>query len=129
MRWGGLGRWGLLAGELDVNFSWLGLNWCVYCVPSLLLASDGILIVCLDWALIIICVCVCVCKICISRGKERCFLWACLSMIAVAPLFSLIGPFFLFSFLLLFLRALSWFAVGCYYYCIKKYDQSRRYFR
>ncbi|KAJ8422598.1 hypothetical protein Cgig2_022660 [Carnegiea gigantea] len=25
--------------------------------------------------------------------------------------------------------ALSWFAVGCYYYCIKKYDQSRRYFR
>lgn len=26
-------------------------------------------------------------------------------------------------------RALSWFAVGCYYYCIKKYDQSRRYFR
>ncbi|KAL6538302.1 Cell division cycle protein 16 [Orobanche gracilis] len=25
-------------------------------------------------------------------------------------------------------RALSWFAVGCYYYCIKKYDQSRRYF-
>ncbi|KAH1127213.1 hypothetical protein GLYMA_06G228700v4 [Glycine max] len=24
--------------------------------------------------------------------------------------------------------ALSWFAVGCYYYCIKKYDQSRRYF-
>lgn len=27
------------------------------------------------------------------------------------------------------LRALSWFAVGCYYYCIKKYDQSRRYFR
>lgn len=28
-----------------------------------------------------------------------------------------------------FFRALSWFAVGCYYYCIKKYDQSRRYFR
>lgn len=25
-------------------------------------------------------------------------------------------------------RALSWFAVGCYYYCIKKYDQSHRYF-
>ncbi|XP_058100856.1 anaphase-promoting complex subunit 6 isoform X2 [Magnolia sinica] len=25
-------------------------------------------------------------------------------------------------------RALSWFAVGCYYYCIKKYDQSRRHF-
>nr|ACT78471.1 anaphase promoting complex/cyclosome subunit [Oryza sativa Indica Group] len=25
-------------------------------------------------------------------------------------------------------RALSWFAVGCYYYCIKKYDQARRYF-
>ncbi|KAF5478545.1 hypothetical protein F2P56_005095 [Juglans regia] len=25
-------------------------------------------------------------------------------------------------------KALSWFAVGCYYYCIKKYDQSRRYF-
>ncbi|CAL1408150.1 unnamed protein product [Linum trigynum] len=25
-------------------------------------------------------------------------------------------------------RALSWFAVGCYYYCIKKYEQSRRYF-
>ncbi|KAF3777011.1 Anaphase-promoting complex subunit 6 [Nymphaea thermarum] len=24
--------------------------------------------------------------------------------------------------------ALSWFAVGCYYYCIKKFDQSRRYF-
>ncbi|KAL2943636.1 Anaphase-promoting complex subunit 6 [Bienertia sinuspersici] len=24
---------------------------------------------------------------------------------------------------------LSWFAVGCYYYCIRKYDQSRRYFR
>ncbi|KRH26164.1 hypothetical protein GLYMA_12G156300v4 [Glycine max] len=24
--------------------------------------------------------------------------------------------------------ALSWFAVGCYYYSIKKYDQSRRYF-
>ncbi|KAL8141301.1 hypothetical protein V2J09_007322 [Rumex salicifolius] len=23
-------------------------------------------------------------------------------------------------------KALSWFAVGCYYYCIKKYDQSRR---
>ncbi|KAF5204619.1 Cell division cycle 16-like protein [Thalictrum thalictroides] len=26
------------------------------------------------------------------------------------------------------LRALSWFAVGCYYYCIKKYDQSRRFY-
>ncbi|XP_065627398.1 anaphase-promoting complex subunit 6 isoform X3 [Quercus suber] len=26
-------------------------------------------------------------------------------------------------------KALSWFAVGCYYYCIKKYDQSHRYFR
>ncbi|KAF9666702.1 hypothetical protein SADUNF_Sadunf16G0256300 [Salix dunnii] len=26
-------------------------------------------------------------------------------------------------------KALSWFAVGCYYYCIKKYDQSRCYFR
>ncbi|KAJ6301629.1 hypothetical protein OIU77_015855 [Salix suchowensis] len=25
-------------------------------------------------------------------------------------------------------KALSWFAVGCYYYCIKKYDQSRCYF-
>ncbi|KAA8526750.1 hypothetical protein F0562_009021 [Nyssa sinensis] len=25
-------------------------------------------------------------------------------------------------------KALSWFAVGCYYYCINKYDQSRRYF-
>ncbi|KAE8680101.1 Anaphase-promoting complex subunit 6 [Hibiscus syriacus] len=25
-------------------------------------------------------------------------------------------------------KALSWFAVGCYYYCIKKHDQSRRYF-
>ncbi|GAB2278042.1 Cell division cycle protein 16 [Dionaea muscipula] len=25
-------------------------------------------------------------------------------------------------------KALSWFAVGCYYYCIKKYDQSRLYF-
>ncbi|XP_042494748.1 anaphase-promoting complex subunit 6 [Macadamia integrifolia] len=25
-------------------------------------------------------------------------------------------------------KALSWFAVGCYYYCIKKYDQSRHYF-
>ncbi|XP_050368000.1 anaphase-promoting complex subunit 6 [Argentina anserina] len=25
-------------------------------------------------------------------------------------------------------KALSWFSVGCYYYCIKKYDQSRRYF-
>nr|KAJ0197835.1 hypothetical protein LSAT_V11C700382240 [Lactuca sativa] len=25
-------------------------------------------------------------------------------------------------------KAISWFAVGCYYYCIKKYDQSRRYF-
>ncbi|KAL5738262.1 hypothetical protein ACOSP7_031023 [Xanthoceras sorbifolium] len=25
-------------------------------------------------------------------------------------------------------KALSWFAVGCYYYCIKKNDQSRRYF-
>ncbi|XP_072974279.1 anaphase-promoting complex subunit 6 [Typha angustifolia] len=25
-------------------------------------------------------------------------------------------------------KALSWFAVGCYYYCIKKYDQARRYF-
>ncbi|KAL9679328.1 hypothetical protein QQ045_017186 [Rhodiola kirilowii] len=25
-------------------------------------------------------------------------------------------------------KALSWFAVGCYYYCIRKYDQSRRYF-
>ncbi|XP_074311173.1 anaphase-promoting complex subunit 6 [Silene latifolia] len=25
-------------------------------------------------------------------------------------------------------KALSWFAVGCYYFCIKKYDQSRRYF-
>lgn len=25
-------------------------------------------------------------------------------------------------------KASSWFAVGCYYYCIKKYDQSRRYF-
>ncbi|KAJ7948759.1 anaphase-promoting complex subunit 6 [Quillaja saponaria] len=25
-------------------------------------------------------------------------------------------------------KPLSWFAVGCYYYCIKKYDQSRRYF-
>ncbi|CAA7402376.1 unnamed protein product [Spirodela intermedia] len=25
-------------------------------------------------------------------------------------------------------RALSWFAVGCYYQCIKKYDQARRYF-
>uniref|UniRef100_A0ACD5TVM6 Uncharacterized protein n=1 Tax=Avena sativa TaxID=4498 RepID=A0ACD5TVM6_AVESA len=25
-------------------------------------------------------------------------------------------------------RAISWFAVGCYYYCIKKYDQARRYF-
>jgi len=26
-------------------------------------------------------------------------------------------------------RALSWFAVGCYYYCIKKYAEARRYFR
>ncbi|XP_078431179.1 anaphase promoting complex 6 isoform X2 [Wolffia australiana] len=25
-------------------------------------------------------------------------------------------------------RALSWFAIGCYYQCIKKYDQARRYF-
>jgi len=25
-------------------------------------------------------------------------------------------------------KAISWFAVGCYYYCIKKYDQARRYF-
>ncbi|PNT77785.1 hypothetical protein BRADI_1g68757v3 [Brachypodium distachyon] len=25
-------------------------------------------------------------------------------------------------------KALSWFAVGCYYYCIMKYDQARRYF-
>ncbi|XP_061997154.1 anaphase-promoting complex subunit 6-like [Rosa rugosa] len=25
-------------------------------------------------------------------------------------------------------KALSWFSVGCYYYCIKKYDQSCRYF-
>ncbi|KAK7257149.1 hypothetical protein RIF29_30915 [Crotalaria pallida] len=25
-------------------------------------------------------------------------------------------------------KALSWFAVGCYYYCIEKYEQSRRYF-
>ncbi|EYU26316.1 hypothetical protein MIMGU_mgv1a004647mg [Erythranthe guttata] len=25
-------------------------------------------------------------------------------------------------------KALSWFAVGCYYFCTKKYDQSRRYF-
>ncbi|KAF9621856.1 hypothetical protein IFM89_028444 [Coptis chinensis] len=25
-------------------------------------------------------------------------------------------------------RALSWFAVGCYYYCIKKYGESRRFF-
>ncbi|XP_019187177.1 PREDICTED: anaphase-promoting complex subunit 6 [Ipomoea nil] len=25
-------------------------------------------------------------------------------------------------------QALSWFAVGCYYYCIKKYEQARRYF-
>ncbi|KMT13303.1 hypothetical protein BVRB_4g085610 [Beta vulgaris subsp. vulgaris] len=25
-------------------------------------------------------------------------------------------------------KPLSWFAVGCYYYCIRKYDQSRRYF-
>ncbi|XP_057958484.1 anaphase-promoting complex subunit 6 isoform X2 [Malania oleifera] len=25
-------------------------------------------------------------------------------------------------------KALSWFAVGCYYYCINKFDQSRRYF-
>ncbi|KAH1073793.1 hypothetical protein J1N35_026121, partial [Gossypium stocksii] len=25
-------------------------------------------------------------------------------------------------------KALSWFAVGCYYYCIKKYDQSCHYF-
>ncbi|XP_065018940.1 anaphase-promoting complex subunit 6-like isoform X1 [Musa acuminata AAA Group] len=25
-------------------------------------------------------------------------------------------------------KALSWFSVGCYYFCIKKYDQSRRYF-
>lgn len=25
-------------------------------------------------------------------------------------------------------KALSWFAVGCYYFCIKKFDQSRRYF-
>ncbi|XP_073103970.1 anaphase-promoting complex subunit 6 isoform X2 [Elaeis guineensis] len=25
-------------------------------------------------------------------------------------------------------KSLSWFAVGCYYYCIKKYDQARRYF-
>ncbi|XP_058221476.1 anaphase-promoting complex subunit 6 isoform X1 [Rhododendron vialii] len=25
-------------------------------------------------------------------------------------------------------KALSWFAVGCYYYCIKKFDQARRYF-
>ncbi|KVI10531.1 Tetratricopeptide-like helical, partial [Cynara cardunculus var. scolymus] len=25
-------------------------------------------------------------------------------------------------------KAISWFSVGCYYYCIKKYDQSRRYF-
>ncbi|KAJ6751984.1 hypothetical protein OIU85_002407 [Salix viminalis] len=25
-------------------------------------------------------------------------------------------------------KALSWFAVGCYYFCIKKYDQSRCYF-
>ncbi|KAL5568118.1 hypothetical protein UlMin_024693 [Ulmus minor] len=26
-------------------------------------------------------------------------------------------------------KALSWFVVGCYYYCIKKYDQSLQYFR
>ncbi|XP_076940985.1 anaphase-promoting complex subunit 6-like [Bidens hawaiensis] len=25
-------------------------------------------------------------------------------------------------------KAISWFAVGCYYYCVKKYDQSRCYF-
>ncbi|KAI4387990.1 hypothetical protein MLD38_000369 [Melastoma candidum] len=25
-------------------------------------------------------------------------------------------------------KALSWFAVGCYYYCVKKFEQSRRYF-
>ncbi|KFK42244.1 hypothetical protein AALP_AA2G230100 [Arabis alpina] len=25
-------------------------------------------------------------------------------------------------------KALSWFAVGCYYYCIKKYGEARRYF-
>ncbi|OIW08211.1 hypothetical protein TanjilG_15172 [Lupinus angustifolius] len=25
-------------------------------------------------------------------------------------------------------KALSWFAVGCYYYCIEKYEQSRHYF-
>lgn len=25
-------------------------------------------------------------------------------------------------------KALSWFAVGCYYYCIKKYDHARRHF-
>lgn len=25
-------------------------------------------------------------------------------------------------------KALSWFAVGCYYFCIKKYDQAHRYF-
>ncbi|XP_010537723.1 PREDICTED: anaphase-promoting complex subunit 6 [Tarenaya hassleriana] len=25
-------------------------------------------------------------------------------------------------------KALSWFAVGCYYYCIKKYAEARRYF-
>lgn len=25
-------------------------------------------------------------------------------------------------------KAISWFAVGCYYYCIRQFDQSRRYF-
>ncbi|CAN1297548.1 Anaphase-promoting complex subunit 6 [Linum perenne] len=29
---------------------------------------------------------------------------------------------------MIYVRAISWFAVGCYYYCIKKYEQSRRYF-
>lgn len=42
----------------------------------------------------------CMC-VCISRGKERCFLWACLSMIAVAPLFTYRAFFLvLFSFVI-----------------------------
>ena len=26
-------------------------------------------------------------------------------------------------------KAVSWFAVGCYYYCIKQYDSAERYFQ
>jgi anaphase-promoting complex subunit 6 len=25
-------------------------------------------------------------------------------------------------------KAIAWFAVGCYYYCIRNYDSARRYF-